>query len=218
MGVAVPKLRVHNFSVTVDGFAAGPNQRADAPFGDGMDGSHDWMFATKGANAMIGEDGGEEGIDNDFFLRGEVNVGATIMGRNMFGPIRGPWPNEDWKGWWGPNPPYHNEVFVLTHHERPALPMEGGTTFHFVNDSPEAVLERAFKAADGKDVRIGGGAATIRQFLRAGLIDELHVVITPIVVGSGARLFDDLGSLGGAYQVSEFVPSGTVTHVVITKR
>ncbi|MBT2394914.1 dihydrofolate reductase family protein [Streptomyces sp. ISL-100] len=210
----MPKLRVHNFTISLDGFAAGPHQRRDAPFGDGADGLHDWMFATR---TMYGP-GGVEGLDNEFVVRSEAGIGATIMGRNMFGPVRGPWQDESWKGWWGDNPPFHHDVFVLTHHLRPSLPMEGGTTFHFTDGSPEAVLRRAFEAADGQDVRLGGGAATIQQFLRAGLVDEMHVVIVPMFIGAGERLFDNLsGGLDG-YEVVELTSSQAVTHAVVKRR
>jgi dihydrofolate reductase len=212
------KLRVHNFTISLDGYGAGTNQRLDKPFGDGIDGLHRWMFATRFGREMLGEDGGSEGVDNDFASRFHDNVGATIMGRHMFGPVRGPWPDESWQGWWGPNPPYHHDVFVLTHHARPSVPMEGGTTFHFVDDTPEAVLERAFAAADGKDVAVGGGVSTVRQFLRARLIDDLHVVIAPLLVGAGERLWESLGDGLAGYEVAEFVPSETVTHVRIVKK
>jgi len=208
------KLRVHNFSMSLDGYGAGPDQSLDNPLGVGGRRLHDWVFATRGGREMIGEDGGTEGVDNDFFYRGIDGIGATIIGRNMFGPVRGPWPDDSWRGWWGDNPPYHHEVFVLTHYARPALEMEGGTTFHFVADDIETVLQRAFAAAHGQDVRLGGGAATVQQYLRAGLVDELHVVVVPVLLGSGARLFvDDYG-----YERVEFVPSTAVAHVVLAPR
>ena len=212
------KVRVHNFTISLDGYGSGTNQRLDKPFGDGIEGLHTWMFATRFGREMLGEEGGTEGVDNDFASRFNDNVGATIMGRNMFGPVRGPWPDESWQGWWGPNPPFHHDVFVLTHHLRPALPMAGGTTFHFVDDTPEAVLERAFAAADGKDVAVGGGVATVQQFLRARLIDDLHVVVAPLLVGAGERLWENLGDGLAGYEVAEFVPSETVTHVRIVKK
>ena len=169
----MPKLRVHNFSITLDGYAAGPNQSLENPFGEGVvegtgEGArlHDWMFTTRtGRQMFFGDDGGEEGVDDDFVAQGDVNIGATIMGRNMFGPLRGPWADEAWKGWWGDNPGYHHPVFVLTHHPRPSITMQGGTTYHFVDNGIEAALERAFDAAGGKDVRLGGGASTIQQYL-----------------------------------------------------
>ena len=160
---------------------------------------------------------GKSGINVDYFVRGDQNIGATIMGRNMFGPQRGPWEDESWQGWWGENPPYHHDVFVHTHHLRPALEMAGGTTFHFTDEPPEAVLRRAFDAADGKDVRIGGGAAVIRQYLRAGLIDELHLVIAPLLIGRGERPLDDLGGGIDGYRVSEMVSSPNVTHALLVR-
>lgn len=215
---AMPKLRVHNFTISLDGFAAGPDQRPDAPFGDGADGLHDWLVATRWWRSRQGLEGGEGGIDDELIGRGEEGIGATIMGRNMFGPVRGPWPDESWTGWWGDNPPYHHDVFVLTHHTRPTLRLEGGNTFHFVDDTPEAVLERAFAAADGEDVRLGGGAATVRQFLRAGLVDEAHLVIAPVLIGSGERLFDDLDGAIDAYECVELAGSKSVTHAHLTRR
>jgi dihydrofolate reductase len=162
---------------------------------------------------MIGEEGGDEGVDDRFLARGNEGIGATIMGRNMFGPVRGPWPDEEWKGWWGDDPPYHHPVFVLTHHPRPSLPMAGGTTFHFVDDGIEAVLERAFDAAGGADVRLGGGAATVQQYLRTGLVDDLHVAIVPILLGGGERLLDNLDGAPDGYECVEFAPSPAVAHV-----
>jgi dihydrofolate reductase len=214
----MPKLRVHNFSISLDGYAAGPNQRLDAPMGD-MDerGLHQWMIATRMWHEMQGEPGGNEGIDNEFALQGDVGIGATIMGRNMFGPIRGPWENDEWTGWWGEDPPYHHPVFVLTHHPREPIPMQGGTTFHFVDDGIESALEQAFDAADGADVRIGGGASTIQQYLRAGLVDDLHVVITPVLVGAGERLFDDLDGVHDRYECVELVCSPAVAHLHISR-
>ncbi|GLZ42075.1 dihydrofolate reductase family protein [Actinokineospora sp. NBRC 105648] len=212
------RLRVHNFTVTLDGYATGTNQRADAPFGDGVDGLHAWMFATRFGHEMRGLDGGSEGFDQERARAGDDNVGATIMGRNMFGPVRGPWPDHSWTGWWGDTPPYRHDVFVLTHHPRPSFAMDGGTTFHFVPDGPETALRLAFEAADGKDVRVGGGPGTVRQYLRAGLIDELNLVITPLLAGAGERLFDDLGAGLGAYECVELVTSETVTHARIVRR
>jgi dihydrofolate reductase len=213
----MPKLRVHNFSISLDGYAAGPDQSLDNPLGVGGTRLHEWAFATRSARRLFGMDGGDEGVDDEMWARGDVGVGATIMGRNMFGPIRGPWGDEEWTGWWGPDPPYHHPVFVLTHHLRPSITMEGGTTFHFVDDGIEAALERAFDAAGGDDVRIGGGASTIRQYLDAGLIDDLHVVIVPILLGRGERLFDQLeGGLDG-YECVELVGSPSAAHARIAK-
>jgi dihydrofolate reductase len=208
------KLRVHNFAISLDGYGAGPRQGHDAPLGVGGERLHEWVFKTRGARAMFGETGGEEGIDHDFFVRGDEGIGATIMGRNMFGPIRGPWTATDWTGWWGDNPPYHHHVFVLTHHARPSFAMDGGTTFHFVTDGIEAALKRAREAAGGRDVRLAGGAATIREYLDAGLVDELHVAIVPLLLGGGERLFDGLDDEAvTGYECVEFVASGSVMHV-----
>jgi dihydrofolate reductase len=212
----MPKLRVDNFSISVDGYGAGPDQNVDDPLGAGGTRLHEWVFATRRGRQMIGEDGGDTGIDDRFFARGFEGLGATIMGRNMFGPLRGDWGDSDWKGWWGDNPPYHHEVFVLTHHARPSLTMAGGTTFHFVDDPIDTVLERAFDAAHGEDVRLGGGVATIRQFLRAGLIDELHLAIVPILLGSGERLFENLDGAPG-YECVELVSSPAVAHVRLAR-
>ncbi|WP_406314737.1 dihydrofolate reductase family protein [Streptomyces sp. NBC_00118] len=210
----MPKLRVHNVTVSLDGFAAGTDQRMDAPFGDGIDdGLHDWMFA-----AMKDHADGRQGTDVDFVARSEDNIGATIMGRNMFGPYRGPWENEAWTGWWGDNPPFHHPVFVHTHHTRPSVSMKGGTDFHFTDEPIETVLARACEAADGKDVRIGGGPATIQQYLRAGLVDELHLAIAPLLVGRGERLLDNLGDGVDGYEVVELVSSPAVTHALLVRR
>jgi dihydrofolate reductase len=207
------KVRVHNFTITLDGFSAGVNQRLEAPFGDGVDGLHDWMFAAQEDKAA-----GKPGIDADRVGRWEEGVGATIMGRNMFGPVRGPWRDESWTGWWGDNPPYHHDVFVLTHHPRASLPMEGGTTFHFTDEPVEVVLERAMSAANGQDVVIAGGASTVQQYLRAGLIDELCIVVAPLLAGAGERLFDNVAGALGNYQVTEMASSPAVTHVTVSRR
>jgi dihydrofolate reductase len=209
----MPKLRVHNFAISVDGYAAGHNQSLDNPLGAGGPGLHEWAFATRTGRHMHGMDGGDEGLDDEFVAQGDVGIGATIMGRNMFGPIRGPWGSDQWTGWWGDTPPYHHPVFVLTHHPRPSITMQGGTTFHFIDDGIEAALERAFNAADGDDVRVGGGAATIQQYLRAGLIDEMHLAIVPILLGRGERLFDHLDGGPDGYECVQFVSSPSVGHV-----
>ena len=213
----MPKLRVHSLAISLDGYAAGPNQDIDNPLGVGGTRLHEWVFATRTGAQMLGEDGGDTGVDDDFIARGDVGIGATIMGRNMFGPIRGEWGSEEWKGWWGDDPPYHHPVFVLTHHPHPPITMEGGTTFHFVNDGIEAVLKQAFDAADGKDVRLGGGAATVQQYLRAGLVDEMHVAIVPILLGGGERLFDHLDGNPFGYDSVEFVSSPSVAHVRLAR-
>lgn len=209
----MPKVRVHNITVSLDGFAAGPHQRLDEPFGDNIEGLHDWMVA-----AMRDRADGKTGIDVDCLERGEENIGATIMGRNMFGPQRGPWQDESWKGWWGENPPYHHDVFVHTHHLRPSLTMEGGTTFHFTDEPIETVLARAFDAAAGRDVRIGGGSATVQQYLRARLIDELHLVVVPLLVGRGERLLDNVADGIDGYRVTDLVSSTAATHAYLTRR
>jgi dihydrofolate reductase len=211
------KLRVHCFGVSVDGFGAGPDQSLENPLGTGGEGLHEWFFPTRAFQKMIGKEDGATGIDNDFADRGFDGIGAWIMGRNMFGPVRGPWPDDQWKGWWGENPPYHTQAFVLTHYPRASIEMEGGTTFHFVTDGIHAALERAREAAGGRDVRVGGGAATIRQYLQAGLVDELHLAVSPVILGSGESLFNglDLAKLG--YRVSDHVTTPAAMHVILTK-
>jgi dihydrofolate reductase len=217
-GILMSKLRVQCFSVSLDGYGAGPNQNLDNPLGVGGTALHEWLFATCTFQQMCGKDGGTTGIGNDFAMRGFDRIGAWILGRNMFGPVRGPWPDNTWKGWWGDNPPYHTPVFVLTNHPRASITMSGGTTFHFVTDGIHAALERAVDAAKGQDIRLGGGVATIRQYLCAGLIDEMHLAISPILLGSGEALLQgiDVPKLG--YQLTEHVSTPNATHVVITKR
>ena len=213
----MPKLRVESFSISIDGFGAGVNQSLDNPLGVGGLDLPQWFFPTRTFQRMHGSGDGTTGIDDDFAARGFNNVGAWILGRNMFGPIRGPWPDDRWKGWWGDTPPYHTPVFVLTHHARASIAMDGGTTFHFVTDGIHAALEQAFDAAKGLDVRIGGGVDTIRQYLRAGLIDELHLAISPVLLGSGENLLSgiDMRSLG--YRCVEHVPTQLATHIVLKK-
>ncbi len=211
------RLRVHNFSVSLDGYGAGPDQSAGAPLGAGGERLHDWVVATRAWREVHGEPGGEDGIDGDFVARGEDNIGATIMGRNMFGPVRGPWPDDSWTGWWGDDPPFHHPVFVLTHHDRPPLEMQGGTTFHFVTDGIESALKQAVAAADGRDVRLGGGAATIRQYLRAGLLDEMHVAVAPVLLGRGERLFDDLDGSLAAFKTVEYTGSPSAAHFLLIR-
>ncbi|MDQ4091529.1 MAG: dihydrofolate reductase family protein [Actinomycetota bacterium] len=212
------RLRVHNVAVSLDGYAAGPDQSIDDPLGVGGTRLHDWAFATRAFRRIHGMEGGDEGIDDDFIARGDDGIGATIMGRNMFGPVRGPWADEQWKGWWGDEPPFHHPVFVLTHHPRPPIPMTGGTTFHFVDDGIESALAQAFDAAGGKDVRIGGGAATIQQYLRAGLVDEMHVAIVPILLGAGERLLEALDGAIERYECVELVSSPAAAHVRLVRR
>ena len=214
----MPKLRVHAFSISLDGYGAGPGQSLQNPQGVGGLSLHEWAFATRTFRQMFGAEGGATGVDDDFVVRGFDNIGAWILGRNMFGPIRGPWPDDAWKGWWGANPPYHTPVFVLTHHARPSIPMEGGTTFHFVTDGIHAALQRAFDAAKGRDVRLGGGAATLRQYFQARLIDEAHLAISPVLLGSGEHLFAGLDLRALGYECTQRVSTDRATHVVLTKR
>jgi dihydrofolate reductase len=212
------KLKVCGFSVSIDGYGAGPEQSLENPLGQGGMGLHEWLFATRTARQMFGQDGGTTGVDDDFASRSFLNIGAWILGRNMFGPVRGPWPDETWRGWWGENPPYHTPVFVLTNHARGAIATEGGTTFHFVTEGIHAALQRAMEAAGGRDVRLGGGVATIRQYLREGLVEEMHLAIAPVLLGAGENLFAgmDLAKLG--YRCTAHVPTEKATHVVITKQ
>jgi dihydrofolate reductase len=211
------KLRVESFSISLDGFGAGPEQSLDNPLGRGGEGLHEWFVLTATFQQLYGNEAGTTGVDNDFAARGFENIGAWIMGRNMFGPVRGPWPDDNWKGWWGDNPPYHNSVFVLSHHERKPIEMEGGTIFHFVTDGIDSALARAREAANGKDVRIGGGVATVRQFLQAGLIDELHIAIAPILLGSGEHLFHGLDMPALGYRCKKHVASENATHLILAK-
>jgi dihydrofolate reductase len=211
------KLRVLSIGVSLDGYAAGPNQDAEHPLGVGGTALFDWLFATRTFQKVHGKEGGTTGVDDDFAARGFSNTGAWIIGRNMFGPIRGEWLDENWKGWWGDNPPFHVPVFVLSHYPRKSIPMAGGTTFHFVTDGIQAALTRAKESANGQDVRLGGGVATIQQYLRARLIDELHLAIAPILLGSGEQLFAGLDAVALGYQCSEHVSTENVTHVVLSK-
>jgi dihydrofolate reductase len=211
------KVRVASFSISEDGFGAGPAQSLENPLGMGGMRLHDWAFATASFRRMSGKEGGSSGVDEGFARRAMEGLGAWILGRNMFGPVRGPWPDESWKGWWGDTPPYRVPVFVLTHHARAPLEMAGGTVFHFVTEGIEAALQRAREAAGGKDVRIGGGVATVRQYLQARAIDELHLAMAPVRLGSGEKLLEgiDPGSLG--YRVAETVRGEGATHLVIRR-
>jgi dihydrofolate reductase len=211
------KLRVHSFALSLDGYGAGPNQDLDNPIGVGGVAMHEWAFATRTFQQLHGDGGGATGIDDDFIARGFEGIGAWIMGRNMFGPIRGAWPDEAWKGWWGDNPPYHTPVFVLTSHPRSPITMDGGTTFYFVTDGIHAALERAADAAGGLDVRLGGGVSAIRQYLSAGLVDEMHLAVSPTLLGSGECLLGGIDLPRVGYRCTEHVPSEAVTHVVIAK-
>ena len=208
----MPKLRVHMMSVSLDGYAAGPDQGLDAPLGAGGEALHHWAVATATFHRMQGRPGGTTGVDDELVRRGQEGIGATIMGRNMFGPVRGPWDGSDWTGWWGPEPPYHHPVFVLTHHARDPVEMAGGTTFSFVPDGIESALEQAFAAAGGLDVRLGGGPATVQQYLRAGLVDELHVAVVPMLLGGGERLLDDLGG-APPLECAEVLSSPAAAHI-----
>ena len=212
------KLRVNCFSVSLDGFGAGPDQSLDDPLGVGGTALHEWFVPTRTFQQVHGKEGGTTGADDEFAARVHANIGAWIMGRNMFGPVRGPWRDENWKGWWGDNPPFHCPVFVLTHHERAPITMAGGTVFHFVTDGIEAALERAAQAANRKDVLVGGGVATIRQYLRAGLVDEMHLAICPVLLGSGEHLFANIDTASLGYRCTEHVPTQNATHVVLTKQ
>jgi dihydrofolate reductase len=211
-------LRVASFSISIDGFGAGPNQNLENPLGVGGMRLHDWAFTTRTFREMQGKPGGATGIDEDFAARGFRNIGAWILGRNMFGPIRGPWPDEAWKGWWGDTPPYHVPVFVLTHHPRDPITMKGGTTFHFVSDGIVSALERAKAAANGMDVRLGGGVATIRQYLRAALIDEMHLALSPVLLGTGENLFQGIDMLSLGFQCVEHQCTPHATHLVLRKQ
>jgi len=212
------QLVVRAFSISIDGYGAGPDQSLEHPLGVGGPELFDWFFHTRTWNAMYGTGEGETGVDDDFSAKSFENIGAWILGRNMFGPIRGPWPDESWRGWWGEEPPYHVPVFVLTHHARAPLTMKGGTTFHFITDGIESALEQAKAAANGKDVRVGGGAATIRQYLRARLLDELHLAIAPGLMGRGEPLFEGLDMRALGYQCVEHVAGKRAAAHVILRR
>lgn len=212
------KVRVASFSVSIDGFGAGPRQDLQNPLGVRGPEMFSWFFQTEVWNKMQGGSGGGRGVDNQMAERAFENVGAWILGRNMFGPVRGPWPDESWKGWWGDEPPYHVPVFVLTHHARKPLAMQGGTTFHFVTDGAESALKRAREAAAGKDVRIGGGVSTIRQYLLAGQIDEMHLAMSPMLMGEGEHLFAGINLQQLGFRVAQSVAGENATHILIEKR
>jgi dihydrofolate reductase len=211
------RLVVRGFSISLDGYGAGPNQSLENPLGVGGESLHDWLVSTRTFKRIVGKEGGETGVDEDFAARSMSGIGAWILGRNMFGPIRGPWPDESWRGWWGKNPPYHAPVFVLTHHQRPPLEMEGGTVFHFVTEGIHAALESARTAAGAQDIRLLGGVATIRQYLQARLIEEMHLAVSPILLGSGEHLLAsiDLPALG--YRCTESVPSAKSVHYIMAR-
>jgi len=214
----VSKLRVNSFAVSIDGYGAGLMQDVENPIGIGGVALMDWFFPTRTWQHMHGHEGGETGVDDDIAAQGMAGLGAWILGRNMFGPIRGPWPDENWRGWWGDEPPYHTPVFVLTHHQRPPLRMAGGTEFHFVTGGIHAALEQARAAAGGRDIRVGGGVATIRQYLRAALIDELHLAIRPVLLGAGEALLAgiDLPALG--YECVNHACGVRALHVFLRRR
>ncbi len=209
------KLRVQSFGISLDGFAAGPGQDLKNPLGIGGFKIMEWFFPTRTWQKMHGKPGGTTDVDDEWAARGFENIGAWILGRNMFGPVRGPWPNEDWKGWWGDEPPYHVPVFVLTHHPRKSLEMKGGTIFHFVTGGIQEALQRAQEAAKGKDVRLGGGVSTVRQYLQARLVDEMHLVVRPVLLGAGEHLLSGLNLEKLGYTCSEFQSSASAAHVVL---
>ncbi len=213
----MPRLVVHSYTISLDGYGAGPNQTRETPLGEGGEGLHEWLVGTRFFMQMTGKPGGTTGTDNDFAEQGMANVGAYIMGRNMFGPVRGPWPDDSWRGWWGKNPPYHTPTFVLTHHARAPQEMDGGTTFHFVTDGIEAALDRARAAAGDKDIRLLGGASTIRQYLEARLVDEMHIAVSPRLLGAGEPLFTglDLPKLG--YSTTTTIGGEKATYYVIAR-
>ncbi|HEY5244279.1 MAG TPA: dihydrofolate reductase family protein [Acidimicrobiales bacterium] len=215
------RVRVHNFSISLDGFGTGEGLALDAPFGHAGTRLHDWMFATRFGRSLLGQEGGDAGMDDAFAERFEPGIGAEIMGRGKFGPQSGAWTDvgaeAEWRGWWGPNPPFHTPVFVLTHHPRPSIEMDGGTVFHFVDASPDEALNLARDAAGGLDVRIGGGPTTVRQFVTAGLVDHLHVVQVPILLGRGVRLWDGLDGIEDHYDVEVVTAPSGVTHLTFTR-
>jgi dihydrofolate reductase len=214
---AMPKVRVSSFALSLDGYGAGPSQDLQNPLGHGGFELMEWFFPTRTWRAMQGMEGGETGIDNDFAERAMAGVGAWILGRNMFGPVRGPWPDDAWKGWWGDEPPYRTPVFVLTHHPRETLRMQGGTEFHFVTDGIHAALERARAAAGDRDVRIGGGVSTVRQFMQAGLVDELHLAVRPVLLGTGESLWNGLDARALGYACTRQVAGERATHMFLER-
>ncbi len=212
------KLKVMAFSISLDGYGAAPDQSLEHPFGIGGMVLPAWLFPTRVIREKVmHQEGGETGVDNGFVELGFEHIGANILGRNMFSPLRGPWLNEDWKGWWGPNPPFHAPVFVLTHHARAPLVMEGGTTFHFVTGGIHEALERARSSANGKDIRLGGGVATVRQYLQAQLVDEMHLAVSPLMLGKGEALFAGLDLMQLGYRVDRSVEGERATHFIVTR-
>jgi dihydrofolate reductase len=214
----VSKLRVHSFGISIDGYGAGPDQDLNHPLGVNGPALMEWFFPTRVWRRMHGHDDGETGVDNEMAEQSFAGIGAWILGRNMFGPVRGPWPDDSWKGWWGDEPPYHTPVFVLTHHPRAPLSMAGGTEFRFVTEGIHAALEQARAAAGGHDVRLGGGVATLRQYLRAGLVDEMHLAVRPVLLGAGERLFDEIDLRALGYECAMQVAGERATHVFVRRR
>jgi|SRR5215813_6816281 len=212
------KLRVQSFGISIDGFGAGPDQDLQHPLGINGPELMEWFFHTRVWRRMHGYNDGETGIDNDIAAEGLAGIGAWILGRNMFGPVRGPWPDESWKGWWGAEPPYHTPVFVLTHYPRAPVSMAGATEFHFVSEGIHAALGQARSAAGGRDVRLGGGVSTIRQYLRAGLIDEMHLAVRPVLLGAGEHLLKDIDARALGYDCTRYVAGERATHVFLSKR
>jgi dihydrofolate reductase len=213
------KLRVCSFTISVDGYGAGPGQALEHPLGAGGEKLHQWFVPTRTfQRTVLGKEKGSVGVDDDIASLGFKNIGAWILGRNMFGPVRGPWPDHEWKGWWGPNPPYHTPVFVLTRFSRPSLQMEGGTVFHFVTGGIDSALEQARKAAAGRDIRVGGGVATIRAYLEAGHIDEMHIAISSVLLGGGEHLFFGLNLPALGYELKECIRTEAATHLIVGRR
>jgi dihydrofolate reductase len=212
------KLKVQSFAISIDGYGAGLNQSLENPIGDRGLELMEWFFHSLVWREMHGQGGGETGVDNEIAAQGFAGIGAWILGRNMFGPVRGPWPDESWKGWWGDEPPYHTPVFVLTHHPRPSLKMAGGTEFHFITDGLESALAQAKQAAGDRDVRLGGGVTTIREYLSAGLIDELHLAIRPVLLGSGEHLLKDIDTVSLGYECAKYVAGERASHVFLRKK
>ena len=212
------RLCVRAFSLSVDGFGAGPAQDLENPLGRGGKAVHQWLFETRSFHRMTGREGGLANVDDEFMARGFENIGAWILGRNMFGPVRGAWPDENWRGWWGDEPPYHTDVYVLTHHPRAPLKMAGGTTFYFVTEGIRVALERATRSASGQDVRLGGGVATVHQYLRAGLVDEMHLAVSPVLLGSGEQFFNGIDLVALGYECAEFVPGVKAAHMIVKRK
>jgi dihydrofolate reductase len=213
----MPKLKVAAFSLSIDGYGAGPHQDLQNPLGVGGMGLHQWFFKSRRFAQLHSQEGGVQDVDDGFAERSFENIGAWILGRNMFGPVRGAWPDDRWKGWWGDNPPYHVPTFVLTHHAREPLVMQGGTTFHFITGGIHEALSRAREAARGKDVRVGGGVATVRQYLQAGLVDEMHLALSPTLLGSGEHLLAGIDLLKLGFQCTEQVAAAKALHVVLSR-